>query len=757
MTAQITQSAEPLTGRIIGHQDAGPVTAEETGGPTWFQRCLTRTGRVARGAWSSPKAIYDWRMATEYDRAVHLAEESGNVQAIGAIRKEQDRVQSERRARLSRFGLEVGCIAVPIAWGGWVWFTLTATVVLLGSLGLLARKAMHGKVPMRCAEVFGISLLLEVIEGAALDVHPSPIVMDPLSAPVVLLLPVGIWAVATILPALLNDGKIKAAEIATLSALGVPLGVVADLVYVGWHVQGLSWAWSPTYLLPPAVAALPTLIWGGVWAWKAMADDGTIADDLRHGEGTAELMADPDADAGPVSPARAMMATGRLGKDDRPVLLQPGVVAENGGAIWTATVDTRGPSATVFIEPKAHAELASRMRLSTRRLVLTVDEDRGSWLHMIGIVGKPWASTSSPVLDLRPVDLWDGIDFGRTISGERVVYRVADRNSLFGGESGAGKSTALVNVWAPFALSVDSPIWVVDGGLVDTKPLADFGLTRAWTTELPEALKILREIIDEINRRQALLASTRNPDGSTKRKVDPEFFAEHGLSFGLGVFDEIATFTQRKGKEAADFSDLLREGVQRSRKVGLHLLLATQSPSVEAIDGDARDSIPVRWCGRARSVDLGNKVLGKGAAGRGLSPLTLPDDDDTRGVGWYSAPGSEVQVRPHGWSDSDIAKLCRGAAELRRGTKVETAADDDRALATQIAELIRERGVDVSAGRVMLARDVATVLEMDQMELRSALGRVGVGTQKVSRPDDSDAHGRMHYVLADLPAARAAR
>lgn len=663
-----------------------------------------RAWNVARGIATAPGEFHDWALATEYDPLIRALTDSGDTVKAAVLVKEQIAEQKERRARVKGWARVVLGWCPPFLLGGWAVGT-----VLFAALALVAIKMASGK---------------KVVTNGVAKVKPG--ILSTAKAERALL-----WAgISAALTAV--DGVLVAA------LAGGSFGDVLRALLV-WHRLFTVYA-----AVPLALALIYALRWG----YNATKDDGTIADDMRDGQVPVAATVHDDRRKNPPV-VEAVLATKKLPEGTEPILVPPGVMPGNGGMIWTATIDTLGPSATVLMEPKARAELASRLGLSTQRMIATVDEDYGSRLHITGIVGKPWRSAPSPLVSGGPVDLWQGIPWGPTVEGDVVTYQVFERNALFGGESGAGKSTAMAGIWTAFALSPSSDIYVVDGGDVDTRPLSDSGLATAWTTELPEGIRVLTAVRDEVNRRQKLLGDSK------VRKASPEWFAEHGLGFALLLIDEVARFTQRKGPEAEVFSDLMREIVQNCRKVGIHTMLSTQSPSVDAIDADARDVLPVRWLGRARSVDLGNKVMGKGAVGRGVSVSTLPNTEDTRGVGWYSAPGREIQMRPFDWTDAALAEVCRRGVELRRGSQNLSAADDDKLLAIRVADMVRERGVTVPEGRVMLARDVATALEVDQSVLRLALGRLGIATQKVSRPDLVSAHRHAHYVLSDLPVSRA--
>lgn len=717
----------------------------------------SKTGRVIRGMSTMPTELRAYLLCTEMDGRIQRLAASGDDKAAHVVHLAQLAESEKRRQRLlaplRKVGVEVA-LAWPVLFGGWVWVTIAAALVAITSLSLLKSKGMHGKVVMRAWEALGIALGLQAIMAALTGTHPVPVVMGPVDWQLLIIVPglVGVLVFGLTL-VLLFEHKIVPIQV-TPSAM-VLAEMLMLLLYVAPQIRGLSWALSWWYLAPPVVIIGPALLlaaaMGWRWAWKATVGDGTIADNLPRGG--VDAMAAQDAVSRDVpGVVGAALATKRLPDGTLPALVEPGVINGNNGMIWQATIDTAGasgvggPSATVLLEPKARAEFAARLGLSVRRVILTVDEDRGSRLHVTGITGRPWIDRPHPLLTLAQVDIADGIPWSVTVEGDVLPYEVAGSNSLFGGESGAGKSTAMAGVWGGFCLSPSSRIWVIDGGEVDTEPLRRAGIPDGWTTDLPEGVKILAEVLAEVDRRQHLLA------GSGIRKPNAEWFAEHGLSYDLLLIDELATFTQRKGAEAAEFADILRLISQRCRKTGVHLLLGIQSPSVEAIDADSRDVIPVRWCGRARSADMANKVLGKGAVGRGIDPRELPD---VKGVGWFSGPSREVITRPFDLSDADLAAICLRGAALRKGSGFVSAADEDKALARRVSVLVRDEGADVPAGRVMLARELAHVLEIGQDELRLALARVGVRTQKVSRPDRPDAHNHSHYVLSDLPASRA--
>lgn len=193
-------------------------------------------------------------------------------------------------------------------------------------------------------------------------------------------------------------------------ALAVSVGVELVNAILGIHpdVDGGSLMWTPWMLAWPVLAFLAGLVRLIVW----VDPDGTIADDLA-------AMAPAEVEAPDVPPViEAVTATGALPKDTAALLVQPGIRSGNDGQIWTATVETGGPSAEPLVSGKPRAELAARLGLSSRRILLTVDEDRGSRLHIVGIPGDPWRNPPGhPLLELGPVDTWKPIPFGPDVEG----------------------------------------------------------------------------------------------------------------------------------------------------------------------------------------------------------------------------------------------------------------------------------------------------------------------------------------------------
>ena len=593
-----------LDGRVVDHRGAGPVPAEDTHTTSRVQLWAARISRVAKGMSSAPAAFRDWRIASEYDTAVRLAELGGQAGVAGALRDRQEKTAADRRDRAGRFLLEVGCIAVPVAWGGWAWFTITAFAVTAAALFLLQRKANHGKVVMRCAEVTGISLVLGIILGAALGVHPSPV-----------------------------------------------------------SVHGLSWAWSPWYLLPPTVLGVPAFVYAVVWAWKATADDGTIADNLRAGEAVpvpVMVPAEPetqDAHDGAIVKA-VTLSEAKLAKDAVLTVVAPGVMPLAGGRMWTVTLDTGGPDAGPIVA--ARRDVASRLGLSGPRLLVEQSKEFGRRVRLTGIVESPWGEpVMSPLIAAERFRFGDPIPYATDmITQGEWRLPMFEMHYLIGGMMRRGKSTSLYPIYSAASLDPLAPIWIIDGGDVDTRPWYDAGVVRHWTTDPVKALLVLDDVIAEIDRRQDLLAQARLV------RPTPEFYAEHGMSDGLLGFDEFAAFTNHSdSKLAGQITKKLVSIIQKAPKTNIHAVLSTQSPSAKAFDTDGRGVINGRAALLCDSPEMSDKIMGRGSASRGIDASTL--DETVKGLQWMSVPGDTRIVRPYLITPEQVQDIAARAARLR--------------------------------------------------------------------------------------------
>ena len=213
---------------------------------------------------------------------------------------------------------------------------------------------------------------------------------------------------------------------------------------------------------------------------------------------------------------------------------------------------------------------------------------------------------------------------GKDISGQSQIIDIAKTpHLLIAGATGAGKSVC-VNSIILSILYNRSPnevkLIMVDPKVVELKLYNDIPhLLTPVVTEPKRALQVLQYCICEMERRYALLDGMGVRDiVSYNTRIRERKIATEKLPYIVVIIDEFADLMATSGKE-------LETNVARltamSRAVGIHLVLATQRPSVNVITGLIKANIPSRIAFMVASRTDSNiiidsvgaeKLLGKG-------------------------------------------------------------------------------------------------------------------------------------------------
>lgn len=219
------------------------------------------------------------------------------------------------------------------------------------------------------------------------------------------------------------------------------------------------------------------------------------------------------------------------------------------------------------------------------------------------------------------------VPLGLDVSGRPAVYSIAKMpHVLIAGTTGSGKSVML-NAWLSTFLFRTRPdelrMIMVDPKRVE---LAMYnGIPHLLTEPIVEPQKIIAALqwtVSEMENRnkEFAQAGVRNLDGYNK--------LEHVQKkpYILFVIDELADLMMVASKEAEDYITRI---AQMARATGIHLILATQRPSVDVITGLMKANIPTRLAFNVSSmVDSRVIIDGPGAEkllGKG-DMLFLPPD-----------------------------------------------------------------------------------------------------------------------------------
>ena len=213
---------------------------------------------------------------------------------------------------------------------------------------------------------------------------------------------------------------------------------------------------------------------------------------------------------------------------------------------------------------------------------------------------------------------------GKDIAGgSQIVDLVNTPHLLIAGATGSGKSVC-VNSLICSLLCRKTPeevrLLLIDPKIVELKLYNDIPhLLTPVITEPKRAFQALQYCLSEMEQRYALLDSQGVRDiRSYNRKVKDRKLAIRPLPYIVIVVDEFADLMASTGKE---LESTLARLAAMSRAVGLHLVLATQRPSIDVITGLIKANIPSRIAfmvaGKTDSriiIDTvgAEKLLGKG-------------------------------------------------------------------------------------------------------------------------------------------------
>ncbi|MBQ9537951.1 MAG: DUF87 domain-containing protein [Treponema sp.] len=186
---------------------------------------------------------------------------------------------------------------------------------------------------------------------------------------------------------------------------------------------------------------------------------------------------------------------------------------------------------------------------------------------------------------------------GKNIQGEKVVIDlVKTPHLLIAGSTGSGKSVC-VNSMILSILYKRSPDQVkmilIDPKIVELKLYNDIPhLLTPVITEPKKAMQALQYCLCEMERRYSLLdgMGARDISSYNKKIVDRHIAAEK-LPYMIVVIDEFADLMATTGKQ---LESVLARLAAMSRAVGIHLVLATQRPSIDVITGLIKANIPSR-------------------------------------------------------------------------------------------------------------------------------------------------------------------
>lgn len=181
---------------------------------------------------------------------------------------------------------------------------------------------------------------------------------------------------------------------------------------------------------------------------------------------------------------------------------------------------------------------------------------------------------------------------GKDISGTPIVTDLAKMpHLLVAGQTGSGKSV-MINTILTSLLYRNSPadlkLILVDPKQVELKPYDEIPhLLTPVITEPEKCISALKWAVAEMERRYKALAN----EGKRNIHEYNNLKKEEGMPYIVIVIDELADLMMMA---ARDVEALIVRIAQKARAVGIHLVLATQRPSVDVITGLIKANVPAR-------------------------------------------------------------------------------------------------------------------------------------------------------------------
>jgi DNA segregation ATPase FtsK/SpoIIIE, S-DNA-T family len=265
------------------------------------------------------------------------------------------------------------------------------------------------------------------------------------------------------------------------------------------------------------------------------------------------------------------------------------------------------------------------------------------------------------------------IALGKDIAGNPVVADLARMpHLLVAGTTGSGKSVAL-NAMILSLLYKSEPrsvrLIMIDPKMLELSVYQDIPhLLAPVVIDMKQAVNALAWCVNEMERRYKLMnfVGARNLSGYNHKIAEGKFTDPFALDTGnpqklvpmpniVVVIDELADLMMVIGKKV---EELIARLAQKARAAGVHLLLATQRPSVDVITGLIKANIPARIAFQVSSKVDSRTILDQSGAEALLGAGDM----------LYLPPGTGLPQRVHGAfvADHEVHKVAEHLRGLGR-------------------------------------------------------------------------------------------
>lgn len=324
------------------------------------------------------------------------------------------------------------------------------------------------------------------------------------------------------------------------------------------------------------------------------------------------------------------------------------------------------------------------------------------------------------------------VGLGRDISGEPVLAPLNKMpHLLVAGATGSGKSVCINGIITSILMKAkphEVKMMMIDPKMVELNVYNGIPhLLTPVVTEPKKASQALKKVVAEMERRYDLFShsGTRNMEGYNdyiKRQNELHDAKQPTLPYIVVIVDELADLMM---VASGDVEDSIARLAQMARAAGIHMIIATQRPSVDVITGVIKANIPSRIAFGVSSQTDSRTILDGGGAEKLLG----------RGDMLYLPMGATKPTRIQGafLSDEEVEKIVSYVVSQQKAQYVEemeptvveskeSAPEDD--LYNDAVDLVIEVGtasVSMLQRRFRIGYTRAARI-VDEMEARGVVG-----------------------------------
>ena len=318
------------------------------------------------------------------------------------------------------------------------------------------------------------------------------------------------------------------------------------------------------------------------------------------------------------------------------------------------------------------------------------------------------------------------IPLGKAVNGTARSFDLAKMpHLLVAGSTGSGKSVAVNGIIASILMKArpdQVKFMMVDPKMVELSVYNDIPhLLIPVVTNPRKASKALQKVVDEMENRYELFAKigVRNIAGFNAKVEEFNTQSEYKqvpLPLIVVIVDELADLMMVASKEVEDA--IIRLG-QKARAAGIHMILATQRPSVDVISGLIKANVPSRVAFAVSSGTDSRTILDENGAekllGRG-DMLFKPIDEN-----------HPVRLQGSFISDDDVERIVNFI-------KAQADADYDESFDPgEVSETEGETASGEDGGDPLFEEAKALVIETQKASASMIQRRLSVGFNRATR------------------------